>query len=295
MRLDEVVSRGLSALRARKLSRSQSRKLIVVGAVKVNDSTVRQPGRPLAAGARIEVLVRGRLLERHQLAADRAFEVTAAAILYEDDVLIAIDKPPGLPTQPTVDPSRPSLVSAVSLYLGPKAYLGVHQRLDRDTSGVVLFAKDRRANPALARAFAERTVVKVYAALVAARRAAHPDEWECEDRLSGGDGKPPRVRVLREGGLLARTSFRITKRLPGAWLVEARPVTGRKHQIRVQLAAHGLPILGDVLYGGPLSVAGRRVGRPMLHARRLELAHPTTGTPLRLESRLPRDFEDLLG
>jgi 23S rRNA-/tRNA-specific pseudouridylate synthase len=99
------------------------------------------------------------------------------------------------------------------------------------------------------------------------------------------------VRVVAEGGLEAKTRFRIARRLAEAWLVEARPLTGRKHQIRVQLAAAKLAILGDALYGGPVALAGRRVPRTMLHASRLELAHPVTGESLRIESPLPEDFE----
>lgn len=286
-RLDEALARRLSAARRTRLSKSQARKLIVVGAVRVDGRSVRQPGRRLAAGTRVSVMLRPRALERR---ADRRFEVTAAAILYEDQALIAIDKPPSLPTQPTVDPARPSLIAAVARYLGPRAHLGVHQRLDQDTSGVVLFAKDPRANPGLARAFAERSVVKVYAALTARGAAVHPEEWLAESRLSRGEGKPPRVRVVARDGLLAKTRFRISRRLAGAWLVEARPLTGRKHQIRVHLAAEGLPILGDVLYGGATEAAGGGVPRTLLHAARLELAHPLTGVHLKIESPLPADF-----
>ena len=272
---------------ALRTSKSQARKLIVVGAVRVDGRTVRQPGRPLLARASVEANVRP---WAPRLPADRPFEITPAAVLFEDEALIAIDKPPGLPSQPTVDAARPSLVSAVKKYLGPGAYLGVHQRLDRDTSGIVLFAKDARANPGLARAFAERGVVKVYVALTCRGRVDHEEPWQAASRLSPTEGKPPRVRVVASGGLPATTQFRVLKRLQEAWLVEARPLTGRKHQIRVHLAADGLAILGDALYGGAAQVAGARVPRTMLHAARLELAHPLTGQRLLIESPMPADF-----
>lgn len=284
----------MTRARGRRLSKTQARKLIVVGAVRVDGRWVRQPGRPLPAKARVEVLIQPRALARAELRADRPFVVTAKAVLFEDDALIAVDKPPGLPTQPTVDASRPSLVSAVKTYLGPGAYLGVHQRLDRDTSGVVLFAKDARANPGLARAFSERGVVKVYVALTCRGRVDHGEPWQAAGRLSSTEGKPPRVRVVARGGLPATSQFRVLKRLPQAWLVEARPLTGRKHQIRVHLAACGLAILGDALYGGPAQLAGVRVPRVMLHAARLELAHPLTGQGLRIESPMPADFGAVL-
>lgn len=280
-RLDEALSRAL------RVSKSQSRKLIVVGVVRVDGRAVRQPGRSLAVGARVEALVRRAALRS---VADVAFEVSAATVLYEDELLIALDKPAGLPTAPTVDASRPSVVAAVKRYLGGSAYVGIHQRLDRETSGVVLFAKDRRANSGLSRAFAERAVVKVYAALTGPARRGQREEWTADDRLSLGE----RVRVVQREGLSARTHFRVERRLRSGLLVEARPLTGRKHQIRVQLAAAGLPILGDRLYGGPGEVEGTPVSRVMLHARRLELAHPVTGGALVIESRLPEDFLRML-
>ena len=262
-----------------------------MGAVLVDGRTVRQPGHPLRPRARVEALVRGPVVRRPT---DRAFEITQAAILYEDDALIAIDKPPGLPTPPTVDPARPSVVSALEQYLGPKAYVGIHQRLDRETSGVVVFTKHPKANPGLARAFADRSIVKIYAALAHAGDAAHPDEWTSTSRLSRGESTPPRVRVVAEGGQLAETRFRIERRLRGAWLIEARPHTGRKHQIRVQLAAERAPILGDALYGGKNEVAGQPVARVLLHARSLELRHPVTDQPMKIESALPEDFARVL-
>jgi RluA family pseudouridine synthase len=280
-RLDEMLAGALST------SKSQARKLIVVGAVRVNGRTVRPPGRALPARASVEARVRPEALRR---VADRAFEITSAAVLFEDETLIAIDKPPYLPTPPTIDPSRPSLVGALRQYLGANAYLGIHQRLDRDTSGVIVFAKHPRANPGLARAFAERSVVKLYAALTAAGGDGHPDEWLAKSRLSRGEGKPPRVRVVEQGGLEAETRFRISERLARAWLVEARPLTGRKHQIRVQLAAERLPILGDEIYGGAREIGGLRVPRTLLHAASLALPHPLTGVPLKIESPLPADF-----
>ena len=263
----------------------------MVGAVRVDGRTVRQPGRPLRPRARVEALVRGPVVRRP---ADRAFEITPAVILYEDDVLIAIDKPPGLPTPPTVDAARPSVVGALKQYLGPKAYVGIHQRLDRETSGVVVFTKHPKANPGLARAFADRSIVKVYAALAHAGDAAHPDAWTSTSRLSRGEGTPPRVSVVTQGGQLAETRFRIERRLTGAWLLDARPHTGRKHQIRVQLASERAPILGDALYGGKNEIAGQPVPRVLLHALRLELTHPLSGQPMRIESPLPEDFTRVL-
>jgi RluA family pseudouridine synthase len=217
-------------------------------------------------------------------------------ILFEDDVLIAVDKPPGLPTQPTVDRLRPNLIDAVKRHLAPDggAYLGVHQLLDRDTSGVILFAKAREANAGLAAAFAGRIARKTYLALTARPSVPKPDCWRAAGLLAPAPGKPPRMRLVRKGGVRAEAEFEIKRRLRGALLVEARPRTGRKHQIRVQLAAEGMPVLGDVVYGGPSRVGGVRVGRSLLHAAGLRLPHPTTGAPLVLKSPLPPDFSAVL-
>src|SRR5262249_56575936 len=141
---------------------------------------------------------------------------------YEDDVLVAFDKPPGLPTHQTADPSRPHLVGLVKAQLakatGHEPYLAVHHRLDRDVSGVVLFAKDAAANPGLARAFAGREVLKLYHALTIAPRGDVPDTWTVRDRLAPA-GRPGGVPAGAGPG--ARDPARPTG--PGA----ARPLERR--------------------------------------------------------------------
>lgn len=299
-RLDEAVAARASAALGSRVSKSQARRLIVVGAVSVAGRTVRSPGRPLPAGAAVEIRL-GPAPPRTG-PVDRPFALDARSILFEDGLLLAVDKPHGLPSQPTVDPARPSLVDAVKRYLaggvgaagGPAPYLGVHQRLDRDTTGVVVFARHQGANASLAEQFAGRTVVKRYLALTLAPGGELPARWREESRLVPASGRPPRMAATGAGGVRAVTDFHVVRRVGPALLVEARPLTGRKHQIRVQLAARGLPILGDVLYGGPRRLAGEPLPRPMLHALALELRHPGDGRPLRLESPLPPDFAALL-
>lgn len=297
LRLDDALARRFSSEPGRVVSKSQARKLIVLGAVRVAGRTVRQPGRRLGPGARVEIASPRGSLGRPR---EPAFELARGRVLFEDELLIAVDKPAGLPTPPSIDPARPSLVGAVRSYLssgraGAEArerpsYLGVHQRLDRDTTGVVLFTKHASANAALAEQFEGRRVVKVYLAWTAVPRGPRPDHWQSSSLLAQGEGRPPRMRVVRAGGQRAVTEFRVLRRLPQAWLVEARPRTGRKHQIRVQLAALGQPILGDVLYGGRTRLGGESVARPLLHALRLELRHPASGASLRIESPPPDDF-----
>lgn len=249
------------------------------GAVCVAGRPLRRPGMPVRRGLRLEVRLRPGALRPPGVLGDAPFALAARHILFEDDVLIAIDKPPGIPTQPTVDPARPSLYRLVKAYLLAQAapgepYLGLHQRLDRDTSGVVLFTKAGRVNPAVAALFAERRVEKTYRALVARPPRLPPARWSVETPVAGA---------------AARTEFRLLQSYPDRLSVEARPSTGRKHQIRVHLAARGMPILGDERHGGP-GIA-KRAPRLMLHAHRLAFRHPVSGREIVIESPLPADFE----
>jgi 23S rRNA-/tRNA-specific pseudouridylate synthase len=278
VRLVDAVGAWLAEVLGRPVPRARARALVLAGAVRVDGAVSKAAGRPLRAGQRVEAVVRPELLAPRATRTDRAFRLTDRAVLFRDGALLAVDKPPGLPTHATADPSRPSLVGHVEQYLrgtGSRPYVAVHQRLDRDASGVVLFATDRRANAGLAHAFGGRVATKTYLALT---------------------GRPPAVpdRRLRlrspVGGRPAETAVVVREVLARALLVEARPLTGRRHQVRDHLARAGMPILGDPVHGG----AGRQAPRLMLHARRLALPHPMTGEPLVIESPLPADFVALL-
>jgi 23S rRNA pseudouridine1911/1915/1917 synthase len=168
--------------------------------------------------------------------------------------------------------------------------VAIHHRLDRDTTGLVLFAKDRSVNRALADAFAGRRVLKQYLALCRGRPPA--PAWEVRNHLGrmSPPGRAARYGPRSSGGDPAHSEFRVVRRGPEETvLVEARPHTGRSHQLRVHLAGSGLPIVGDVLYGG------EPAGRVLLHAWRLSLPHPVTGTELTLQCPPPADFEAAAG
>lgn len=226
----------------------------------------------------------------------------AARILYEDTWLIAVDKPAGLPTDRTLDPRRASLLSELETLLarrdGAKPYLGLHHRLDRDTSGVVLLTKDPKANAGTGALFSQKTAQKTYHALSQHAGAPVQDTWSVRDYLGeiGKVGKAMKYGAVRSGGAPAHTDFRVLERLAGALLIEALPRTGRTHQIRVHLAGCGLPILGDDFYGGPLVMRradGTRLSLPrvLLHAAALAFMHPMTQTPVHITAPLPADFE----
>jgi RluA family pseudouridine synthase len=291
-RLADVLSRWLSEALGHPVPMARVRALVAAGAVRVDGEALRAAGRPVRAGERVAALVRPELLLPRATASDRPFRLTPGAILYRDDVLLAVDKPPGLPTHATADPSRPSLVGHVELYLretGAAGYVAVHQRLDRDTSGVVLLATDRRANEGLARAFAGREVEKTYLALTARPSPLPPRRLRIDAPLASAGGSGRGVAVGGADAKPAETECVVREVLAAALLVEARPLTGRKHQVRAHLAHVGMPILGDPVYGG----AGR-APRLMLHARRLALRHPLTGRTLVIASPPPPDFEAAL-
>ena len=205
-------------------------------------------------------------------------------VLYEDDDVIAVDKPVGVPSMDDDGvPARLArwLAERDAGEGAPPAYLGIHQRLDRETSGVILYAKRKEANAGLARAFADRSVEKIYVAAV--------DRWPrgvsrtLRDHL---DKKKDRRVHVGPRGKLAVTHARELERHGDRSILEVRIETGRTHQIRAQLAHAGAPIVGDTLYGGAPAP------RLMLHAHSLTLAHPRTGALLRIDSPLPPDLVD---
>lgn len=282
VRLAAFLESWLPQALGRPLSRSAFRTLVMAGVVTVDGRPCRRPGAVLRAGTAVSARVD--LSRLGPPAGERAVAeaFTAARFLYRDASLLVVDKPAGLPMHATADSSRPNLYDLVRGVLraetGGEPYLGLHQRLDRETSGAVLFTLDRAANPGVASALASgEGIAKTYHALCGRPRVRLPRTWRDEG-------------PLEPDGPAARTSFRVLRSWPGRLLVEARPETGRKHQIRIQLAARGAPILGDARYGGDTRAA-RRV---MLHAHRLAFRHPATGTTVTVVSPYPPDFAALL-
>ena len=215
-------------------------------------------------------------------------ELDEASILYQDDWLIAVDKPPGLPTHATLDPRRDHLHAAtlrLLTRLGQKAYAGQHHRLDVGTSGVVLMTLDKAANKGVAELFAGRGVTKTYLALVEVASARSlADSFEVRNHLARDKARRGLMKAVRAGGDFALTHFQKLEVMGDRLLIQAQPHTGRTHQIRIHLAGVGCPIIGDDLYGGK---AGPRL---MLHAAALDFIHPKTGEAVHLEAPLPSDF-----
>ena len=210
-------------------------------------------------------------------------------ILYEDNHLIALVKPPGLATM-GLPSGEETLFTRTKAYLKEKyakpgdVYLGVVSRLDVPVSGVVLFARTSKAAARLNEQFREHTVEKIYAALV--EGVITPPESECIDWLSEGNRHRKVFHTEVAGGKECKLRYRTLRHDGRSSLIEIQLETGRKHQIRAQLASRGFPILGDTKYGAklpfPCGIA--------LHAWKLTFAHPITKERMTLIAPIPSIF-----
>lgn len=284
MRLDQFVA-GRSA----DLSRTLVRKLVDLGGVHIGGRRTRRCSYPVQAGETVEIFVDGLPLEPYQL--------DAAAVVYRDPYLIAIDKPAGVETQPTPARFKGTLYAALLDYLRDPfrpqqaPSLGMVQRLDRETSGVMVFSIHPRAHRGLTEAFAGRQVRKLYLAVVAGRMPSAEGEFRS---LLARSRATNRVKTVERGGKEAVTCYRVLEEFADTTLVEVAILTGRSHQIRVHFAESGHPLLGDGRYDGPYDWHGYPVLRQMLHSWRLFFAHPVSGEALELEAPIPADMAGLL-
>lgn len=266
--------------------RSAIKRLIDLGGAHVDGRRVRRCSLAVHTGQSIELHVDGLPLEPFQLTPER--------ILYRDKYLLALDKPAGIATQPTPARYQGTVFAALQQLLGTvrgEKGLGMVQRLDRDTSGVLIFSTHPRAHKGLTAAFSEHRVAKRYLALV----AGHPQATSGEIRSQLARRRSTnRMVSVERGGKPAITRFRVMVAGEGASLVEVELLTGRSHQIRVHFSEAGHPLLGDTAYGGLAVCAGVTVPRQMLHASELGLDHPVSGVRLELRAPLPDDFQTIM-
>jgi 23S rRNA pseudouridine1911/1915/1917 synthase len=229
--------------------------------------------------------------------ADPSGEAIPLEILYEDDAMLALNKQPGLVVHPAAGNWSGTLVNALIHHRGARLAgrggrerLGIVHRLDKDTSGVILIAKTDEAHENLARIFAEREVRKTYRALCVGtfRRGS----GECRGAIGRHQVDRKKMAVKKDSahGRAAWTDYHVLQQGKYGAEVECLLHTGRTHQIRVHLSHLGHPIWGDTLYGRRTPVNGFYPARQMLHAARIELAHPITGKPLKIEAPLPGDY-----
>ena len=229
--------------------------------------------------------------------AEPAGEAIPLDIIYEDDALIALNKQPGLVVHPAAGHWSGTLVNALIHHCGKhlaerggQERLGIVHRLDKDTSGLMLVAKTDEVHERLSAAFARREVKKIYRALCwgVFRRAS----GECQGAIGRHPVHRKKMAVPKnaERGRTAWTDYRVLQQGRLGAEVECLLHTGRTHQIRVHLSHLGHPIWGDTLYGRRAPVEGFYPARQMLHAARIEIAHPLSGKPMRLEAALPGDY-----
>jgi 23S rRNA pseudouridine1911/1915/1917 synthase len=290
-RIDVVVAR------LTELSRSNARGLVAAGGVTLNGAPIDDPGMPVAVGdvvvARFETGRRYREPEKqHAARTSRAFTV-----VYEDDALIVIEKPAGVLTVATDRAERFTLEDELSRYLsrGPRITKPIHvvHRLDRDTSGLLVFGKTAPITRTIIDGFRARKPEREYAAILAG--VLKLDTGTLESHLATAADLDQYSTDIEGEGKHAITHFTVEERLPDATVVRVRLETGRRNQIRVHFAEQGHPVLGDRRY------AVARAAHPLwiekrlaLHARVLGFDHPVTGAPLKFTSPLPRAFEAFL-
>jgi len=240
-------------------------------------------------------------------------EFWAISVRFEDDHLLALDKPAGLLTSPDrYDPQRPNLMKLLHAGIAegrPWAktrgltYLMNAHRLDFETSGIILLAKNKPALVQLANLFGSEKPIKKYAALV--QGVPHADQFDIDAKLSPHPTRIGMMRVDSKRGKRSKTLVKVRERFSHYALLQCEPLTGRTHQIRVHLKHVGLPVVGDVLYGGrPLWLSRLKpdyhrkkteperplIGRVALHAEELDLAHPVTGEMIHITAPWPKDL-----
>lgn len=278
-RLDRFVTAELTGY-----SRARLQKLIREKFVKVNGAAAR-PRDLVRAGDEIE------LTEPTPEKIDNQPEAIALDILFEDDDLIVINKTAGLVVHPAAGHREHTLVNALLHHcpalsvIGGKERPGIVHRLDKDTSGCLVVAKNDETHRNLSEQFAARTVEKIYLALVAGR--LRKSAGIIDERIGRHPIHRQRMSVAESRGRTAKTEYRVLRESDQASLIECRLHSGRTHQIRVHLHHLGHPILGDKLYA---SKRAKEFPRQMLHAWKLEFRHPTTGEWKNFTAALPDDF-----
>ncbi len=217
-------------------------------------------------------------------------------VLYEDDDIIAINKPKGMVVHPANGNYTGTLVNAL-LYrckdslsgIGGQIRPGIVHRLDKDTSGVIIVAKNDKAHLNLSEQIKNHKVKKTYIALV---RGNIPNDEATIDMPIGRSKKDRKKMDIDKNGKNAITHFKVLERFDGYTLLKVNIETGRTHQIRVHLMTIGYPIVGDIVYSNgknPFKVTGQ-----MLHAKSIEFKHPITGENMKIEAPLPKYFEDVI-
>ncbi len=300
-RLDQILTTRLDSV-----SRARVQELIAEGKVLVNDAPAK-PSLKLHGGESISVLGEARRARLKAVAEEIPLD-----IVYEDDDLAVINKPAGMMVHAGAGATddarnRGTLVNALLHYLGSLSGVGgelrpgIVHRLDKETSGLIVVAKNDEAHRKLSAQFAAREVNKKYVALV--HGWVKKDSGTLAQSISRDRVRRTRMTTRLEGGRVAVTHYRVVRRLDTKFgkftLLDVKIDTGRTHQIRVHVAAMGHPVVGDTMYGAPRQARGKNavigLARNFLHAAELEFKHPRTGETIALKSELPEELQRFLG
>lgn len=281
-RLDLLVAQGTGA------TRSQAAKWIAAGLCRVNGHTALKAGAAVRAGDRVEADIPDPV----EAAVEK--EEIPIQFLYQDEDLAVVNKPCGMVVHPAAGNETGTLVNALLFAIpdlsgiGGVKRPGIVHRLDKDTSGVLLIAKNDAAHLSLSAQLKERSMEKHYLAV-----AEGTVKGDCGriDRPIARSPKDRKKMAIVEGGRPAQTEWRLLEALRGASLLDVHILTGRTHQIRVHLQSIGHPVAGDPLYGLKHGVAASRL---MLHAYTLAFTHPRTGERMRFTAPLPDEYREAL-
>lgn len=282
-RLDKYLAQEITSV-----SRSRIQQLIVEGLVTVN-------GVPVKASYRVQqgdaILVRIPPTEEVELVPQRI----PLRIVYEDEDLVVVDKPAGMVVHPAHGHQEGTLVNALlahypDLPVDEGNRPGIVHRLDKDTSGLIIVAKNDDARDNLRRQFKERQVEKLYLALVEGN--VEPGRGMIDAPIGRDAKRRKRMAVVRKGGREAVTQYQVLEYLGDYTLLEVRPLTGRTHQVRVHLSFIGHPVVGDAVYGYRKQRLGLK--RQFLHAQRLGFHLPSSGEYVTVTADLPQDLREVL-
>ncbi|MCK4503805.1 MAG: RluA family pseudouridine synthase [Desulfuromonadales bacterium] len=263
-RLDQCLANSVT-----EMSRTKAKKIIDIGGVHINGRRVRSSSAPVKFNDSIEVYIDQLPLE--------PYRISETDILFQDKYIIVINKPPMVDTQPTHARFKGTVYEALQWYLKDpfrlhvKPDIGMVQRLDRGTSGLMVFSIHPQAHKEMTRIFLEHEVHKGYLALV--HNSPESDQGEILSFLARSR-KENRVKSVDKGGKEAITRFEIIDKLVDYSLLKVEILTGRSHQIRAHMAEQDCPLVGDVRYGGSSLASGIEISRPLLHAEKLSFRHP---------------------
>lgn len=285
-RIDLVLSMALP-----ETSRSFLQKLITNGAVSIDGAVCKSKKQKVELGQEITIVVP----EPEQLQVEA--ENIPLEIVYEDADVLVVNKPKGMVVHPAVGNYNGTLVNAVMYHCGDSLSSingvirpGIVHRIDKDTSGLLMIAKNDNAHNSLAAQLAEHSITRAYQAIVYNNFST--DEGTVDAPIGRDPKNRLRQAVTQQNSKRAVTHYKVLERLGKFTLIEARLETGRTHQIRVHMSHIKHPLLGDFVYGPAKNQYG--IQGQMLHAKILGFVHPTTGEYMEFESELPEEFQQVL-